>query len=278
MQLSLSVRIAEGFFSKEQAVLNLAEMIDLAQSAGYDAICMRASQIGVQSPPDVVEEACSLLAVRAVPVSMVTGDFDVVYNNDDGPQCLRAIEPYLQLADRFGAGLIRVALKTEDDIEWASRAAEQAAGSGIRLVHQCHTRSLFETVDEIERTLRRIGHPNFGLIFEPANLELCGQSYGLETLERLAPWIFNVYLQNQIIREDGACSLDTWCRGPVTFDLIDVHESGGIDFEQVINDLSIIGYDGTLTVHQAGGEGDSPVDSARQTASFLRERLDRHFR
>ena len=140
------------------------------------------------------------------------------------------ITPYLDLAKRLGAPRIRVALKQESDIAHARRAADEAAEHGIQLVHQCHTLSLFETVESIERTLSAIDRPNFGLVYEPANLEICGQDYGRATIERLAKWIFNVYLQNQLLKPDGALMLPTWCTGDVSFDLIPIHAPGGVDF------------------------------------------------
>ncbi|MCI0538485.1 MAG: sugar phosphate isomerase/epimerase [Verrucomicrobiales bacterium] len=272
MKLSLSVRIAEEFSSKEKASMSLTELADLAKAAGYDAVCMRASQVGIHSPEETVGQAAAILQARGLSVSMVTGDFDIVYNNERGPACLRQIEPYLRLAARLKAPLLRVALKTRDDIAWAQRAADQAAGPGIRLVHQCHTQSLFETIDGIERTLREIQRPNFGVIYEPANLELCGQDYGPKSIQRLAPWIFNVYLQNQLLRPaDGKLVLNTLCRGPVRFDLIPIHQQGGIDFESVCAGLRSIGYRGPMTVHQAGREGEPPREAAERTARYLRE-------
>ena len=61
MQLSISCRIAEGFLSKEEASMSLEQLADLAVTAGYDAVCMRASQIGVQSSADQVAEARRIL-------------------------------------------------------------------------------------------------------------------------------------------------------------------------------------------------------------------------
>jgi sugar phosphate isomerase/epimerase len=176
----------------------------------------------------------------------------------------------VQFATVLKAPLIRVALKTQADIAAAQQAADIAAASGIKLVHQCHTLSLFETVDGIVDTLQKIDRPNFGLIFEPANLELCGQSYGLSTLERLAPWIFNVYLQNQKLHDAGAVTLQTWCRGPVSFDIIPIHKAGGIAFESVFAGLKEIGYEGTVTVHQSAGPDEAPRDSVTATANYLR--------
>ena len=276
MKLSLSVRIAEAFQSKERASMSLEALAGLASAAGYDSLCMRASQVGIQSSPKAVEDAARVLQTHGLSVSMVTGDFDIVYNNERGPSCLRNIGPYLQLALALKAPLIRVALKTEDDVAAAQRAADQAAAHGLKLVHQCHTQSLFETIDGIERALQSIDRPNFGLIYEPANLELCGQDYGPQTIRRLAPWIFNVYLQNQILKPDGKITLNTWCRGPIRFDLIPIPTPGGIAFERVFEGLAAIKYQGAVTVHQAGGAGESPGESAKATAVFLKRLAVQH--
>ena len=270
MQLSLSVRIAEEFMSKEKASILLGDLARLAKRCGYDALCMRASQVGVQSSPEAAEEAGNCLAEASLSVSMVTGDFDTVYNNDNGPVALRNITPYLDLAKCLGAPRIRVALKHESDIANAQRAADEAAERDLQLVHQCHTLSLFETVEGIGRTLTAIDRPNFGLVYEPANLEICGQDYGPATIERLAKWIFNVYLQNQLLKPDGALTLPTWCNDDVSFDLIPIHASGGVDFERVFFGLKAIDYDGTVTVHQSAQPGETAEESAGGTAEFLR--------
>ena len=249
----------------------LGELAHLAKRCGYAALCMRASQVGVQSLPEAVEAAAPCLTENGLAVSMVTGDFDTVYNNDNGPDALRNITPYLDLAKRLGAPRIRVAVKQESDIAHAQRAADEAAERGLQLVHQCHTLSLFETVDGIERTLTAIDRPNFGLVYEPANLEICGQDYGPATIERLAKWVFNVYLQNQLLKPDGALTLPTWCAGDVSFDLIPVHVPGGVDFGLVFAGLKALGYEGTVTVHQSAQPGETPEASAADTADFLRE-------
>ena len=121
--------------------------------------------------------------------------------------------------------------------------------------------------------LQEIDRPNFGLIFEAANLEQCGQDYGPSAIERLAPWIENVYLQNQQLRSDGSITLETWCRGPVSFDVTQIHDPGGIDFASVFDALRKTGYDGTVTVHQSAPEDGktSPLEAATQTARFIRQ-------
>ncbi len=268
--LSLSVRIAEGFLSKEEAVLSLEEVADLAVDAGYDAVCMRASQVGIQTESEACRQARQILDRRKLPVTMITGDFPIVYNNDQGPACLRNITPYLDLAETLGASMIRVAIKKNEDIPATQKAADEANERGLTLVHQCHTLSLFETVDACVQTAEAIDRSNFGIIYEPANLEICQQAYGMPSLRRLAPWLKNVYLQNQVIKPDGAVTLDTWCHGPVSFDLIPVHASGGVHFPTVFEALRELDYQGPITVHQSAQPGQTPVATARDSAQYLR--------
>jgi sugar phosphate isomerase/epimerase len=271
MKLSLSCRIAEGFLSKEEAMMPLADLCDLAVQAGYEAICMRPSQLSIHSTVDQISAARDTISHRGLGVTMVSGDVDIVYNNERGRNCLQNIAPHLDLAETLGAPMVRVCIKSADDIAAAQRAGDEAAQRGISLVHQCHVQSLFETVDQIEQCLKQIDRPNFGLIFEAANLEECRQDYGPATIARLAPWIRNVYLQNQRISASGDITLETWTHGPVSLDIMDIPDEGGIDFARVFDGLKQVGYDGVVTVHQsATEEGAGPIESAAHTADYLR--------
>ena len=270
MKLSLSVRVAESFMNKRETTMSLDELASVASEHGYHALCMRASQIGIDTPADETAAAVALLREHGLAVSMVTGDFPIPQNTDDGPDALRNITPYLDLAGTFGADLLRIAMKTEEDIEFAQRAADEAGERDMKLAHQCHTRSLFEEVDLSLEVIERVGRSNFGLIYEPANLEVCGQDYGASTVERFAPHIFNVYLQNQRLDAAGDSSMRTWCRGEVPFFEIPVWEDGGIDYPGIMASLQQIGYDGYVTIHQASaGLGGAEV-AARESARYLR--------
>lgn len=273
MNLSLSCRIAEGFLRKEDATMSLSELATLAKSAGYDAICMRASQVGIHSTAAEIQQAKDVLDGHDLPVTMVTGDFDIVYNNDNGPACLRNIDPYLNLAESLGTSLLRVCIRSEDDLAVTRLACDKAADRGMTLLHQCHAESEFETVDQIVQSCESIDHPAFGIVFEAANLEECRNNYGVDSIRRLAPWIRNVYLQNQRVTENGSVTLNTWSHGPISFDIIQIPESGGIDFKTVFTGLHDIGYDGIVTVHQAGPDeqGVDATTAAKETASFIRE-------
>lgn len=270
MRLSLSVRIVESA-CKTRLNVPLEELVAIAHEAGYSAICMRASAGGVGTPRARLAEMRQCMESAGLFVSMVTADVNVPLNNDQGPSGLRNIGPSLDVAEALGCDLIRVCLKKPEDVPHARAAAMEAAKRGIRLAHQCHTSSLFEEVDGMLAVLAQIDRPNFGIIYEPANLLLCGQSYGLDTLERLRPHLMNVYVQNHRLHPAGADELPTNCRGRVRFDHLDPWTPGGIDFDSVCAALKQIGYTGTLTIHQAQG-----IESAADARAFA-DRCSRYF-
>ena len=245
----------------------------LAKENGYAAVCMRASAGGVQTPYEELAALRRLLDEQGLRVSMVTTDFDVPRNNDQGPNNLRNVGPHLEVAACLGATLIRVCMKREEDIAAAARAADEARERGIRLAHQCHTNSLFETIDQIVDVLTRVGRENFGLIYEPANLMLCGQAYGEQALRRFAPWLMNVYVQNHRLAPDGPVCLPTRVRGDVRYHDIPLWEPGGVDFEAVFAGLKANGYEGYVTVHQQFAKLMGPQEAASQSMAFLAEQI-----
>ncbi len=270
MKLSLSVRIAEAFDNKERSTIPFGAMLAMAGRYGYQAMCMRASVAGIHTPVEVVRDLRAQLDRAKLQCSMVTGDFAVPQNTDYGPDGLRYIKPYLDLASEFHAPLIRICMKREEDIYWARRASDEAAERGIRLAHQSHTNSPFESPENALKFLKAIGRPNFGIIYEPANWFVAGQEYGPATIERMRPHLFNVYVQNHRLNPKGASNLVTWGKGLVGVDHIGIWEKGGVDFDAVMTKFQQIGYDGFVTVHQAFA-GIMPADEAvRRSAEYLK--------
>lgn len=269
MKLSLSVRVAEAP-CKTKLNVPFEELLQLAVKLGYRAICVRASAGGVQTPGEELQRMRSQVDQAGLRVSMVTADFDVPLNNEQGPDSLRNIGPSLDVAETLGADLIRVCMKRSDDIPHAQRAADIAKERGIRLAHQCHTTSLFEEVGPSLQLLKKINRRNFGLIYEPANLMLCRQSYGLDTLKQFAPYLMNVYVQNHALDLAGPVELETWCLGPRRFRHIPLWEAGGVDYAEVVAALRAIGYDGYFTIHQAYAELMGPEEAATKSAEYLR--------
>jgi sugar phosphate isomerase/epimerase len=269
MRLSLSVRVAEEFFNKEKTTMTLDQLIAMARRYNFDALCMRASQAGVHTPKDTLKEVRRKIDNAGLGVAMVTGDFAVPSNNDQGPNLLLNITPHLDLADTLGAGLIRVCMKKDEDIAAARRASDEARERKIRLAHQSHCASLFETVDGSLRVLKAVGRPNFGIIYEPANWFVAGQDYGRDTIRKLQPYIFNVYVQNHRLNPKASAALQTWSRGKVPVDHIGIWEKGGVNFDDVAAGLVAIGYRGYVTIHQAFGDVMPVEEAVRRSRQHL---------
>jgi hypothetical protein len=97
MPLSLSVRIAEAP-CKTKLHLPFDDLVALAAESGYSAICMRASAGGVQTPHDELRRMKDVVDEHGQVVSMVTADFNIPLNNENGPDSLRDIGPSLHQA------------------------------------------------------------------------------------------------------------------------------------------------------------------------------------
>jgi len=270
MKLSLSVRVAESFSNKREVRIKLQELARIASLGGYDALCLRASMLGIEDSAERIAEVTEILSQNGLSVSMITGDFAVPENGDAGPECLRNITPYLNLAERVGADLIRICMKTDEDIVWAARAAAEARERSIRLAHQSHTKSLFETVAGSIATVEKVGDENFGIIYEPANLALCGEDYGPATLETFRPFLFNVYLQNHVPEVGGPQPMASWARGTIESRLYPLDSGKGIDFDSVFSGLKAIDYTGFVTLHQAFDGELEPEAAVARSAQFLR--------
>ena len=270
MKLSLSTRVVEAPRQKTVALMGLNELAGLAKAAGFAALCMRASQVGIQHNNDEIASAKETLAAENLAISMVTGDIDTPANNDRAQMALQNITPFLDLAVGLGSDLIRIGMKAETDIPWAQRAADEAAERGIRLAHQSHTCTLFETTEKSIDVLRQVARENFGIIYEPANLLVCSQEYGASTLEAFKPWLMNVYLQNMRPWDDGIQTIETWINGPVKFDLVPFDDPNGIDFAPIMDILNDIGYDGYVTVHHNIADGMEIGDGIRSLSNYLR--------
>ena len=234
MKRSLSVRIAESSTRKDVAAVPIEQLAPLAREAGFEGLSMRASVVSVDSPAERVREVRRLLDGLGLGVSMVTGDVALAANTPDADRVLRDPLPYLELARALGSDLIRIMLRSNDEVGLLPRVCDLAAERGVRLAHQTHWNTLFETVDGALDVLRRVDRPNFGLTFEPSNLLVCGEDYGRSAVERLAPHLFNVYFQNMRLTPNGAEVWNTRTRGPIAAEYVPLDDPDGIDVGELI--------------------------------------------
>ena len=95
-------REAHGRAAAEAAKHVLVEVPWTTSSSSIEQFCEAHERIGMRND---VEDA-------GLFVSMVTADFDVPLNNQQGPNSLREIGPSLDVAEDFGCDLIRICMKS----------------------------------------------------------------------------------------------------------------------------------------------------------------------
>ncbi|WP_020576582.1 sugar phosphate isomerase/epimerase family protein [Actinopolymorpha alba] len=267
MRYSLSVRIAESPRDKTEIVTSFPALAAIAREQGYAGVCLRASVVSVDSPPEQVRAVREAVVSSQLEVSMITGDIHLAANDERASAMLRDIDPYLNLAETLGARLIRVALRSPADIPYARRAAERAARRGLVLAHQLHWGTLFETVEAALDTLAEIDRPEaFGITYEPANLLLCGQEWK-PAIERLAPFLVNAYYSNAVLTPDGPLGVPT--NPDVRFRYAPIDDPDGISLVDVLSTLRTSGYDGWFTVHQPLLPGQNVAQAAADAAAAI---------
>lgn len=262
MKASISTRIAESARQKDKAAMDISELAPVAAKAGFKGMSIRASQVSVDSPPDRVQAVAAALRDNGLEASMIMGNVPLAANTPDAPDCLRDIGAHLDLAEALGAKLVRVMMHGEDDIPHAQRSADQAAERGITLAHQTHWGTMAETVDDAIDLAKRVGRPNFGITYEPANLLADGSAYGADAVEKLAPHIVNAYFQNVRLNPDGgALAFNSRYKGAVGLDYVALDDPNGIDIRPIIEALDRCGYTGWFSVHQPLRDGQTVADA-----------------
>ncbi len=246
------------------------ELAPLAAKAGFAGLSMRASAVSVDTPKRRVHEIRALLDRYELSASMVMGNVPLAANTLDAPDCLRNITPHLELAETLGATLLRVMIQSDADIPFAQRAADEADERGIVLAQQTHWGTLAETVDGTLDLMSRIGRPNFGVTFEPANLLACGDDYGPDAVRRLAPYLVNFYFQNVRFDPSGAHSFNTRTCGPVSLSYVPLDDPSGIEISPLIDVLQECGYASWVSVHQPLRAGQSVEDAIAEAARVFR--------
>lgn len=265
MTLSLSCRVAETR-NNAPSPMKYEDFLAMTKSAGFAAICLRASQAGIYTPLDRLYEVARLTREAGLQISMVTPDFPVPANTAAAADCLRHITPYLDVAAIMGAPMIRIGMKKEEDIPWARRASDEARERKIQLVHHNELNTLFATVEDSIKTLKAVSRRNFGYIHDECQLMVNTKGYRPEEMgeriKRLSPWLWNVYVKNQNKSQTGCV-----CAGGPEIPLADPN---GVDFGRMFDALRAIGYDGFMTVHSQSTSMGTPPEAARATYEFLK--------
>ncbi|MDD9268310.1 sugar phosphate isomerase/epimerase family protein [Paenibacillus sp. GCM10023248] len=237
-------------------------------------------------------------------LSLFAGGF-ACNTEEENEEEVRKWARYLDFAATIGCGMMRLnpgfvhsAEASKADYAKAVRRFQQCADMAgerhIRAVIEMHHGTLCDTADASIAFLESVGRSNVGLILDPVNLYQVPTEYGISTIERLKPYLFNVHIKD-IVELKG--SEYPWafgysdyvphigryhrvipksCSEEERYFCHRLINQGGIDWYEVFRGLERIAYSGYLTIESVSKPGsDLPAHTelARQCYNDLQHLL-----
>jgi sugar phosphate isomerase/epimerase len=257
MKLSLSGRLVE---SSGGTIVPVRAFLDLAARYGYDAVDLRGTQLAPATP-----EA----EVRAIRDGLEAGGLAVFEASYHGRLDAAGAEVFSAFAARL-ADLGAEAVRLHGDLAYLKRAARLAAPHGLRVVYQMHTGGAFETIATAAHAADEVDEPNFGVLPEPANLMLAGETFTETMLEPLRGRIFGVHVQTLEVRPGATDAVPLADGTEVPYERVPYARNRQIDFATFFAALRRVGFDGYVNELEPCPGGGAAEATVRQAASFLR--------
>ena len=197
----------------------IADVIKAAGEAGYDAVELRTNERHLPATTTVerthaLRRLLDSYGLKVACIASFTGE----YNRKDDAACAADLEEfkrYIELAHVLDCGLVRLLVggpasaqaSAEDwvrPIAWLKRAERVAATEGVDAVIEVHNHDLVDDVESSTKVMREVGGCHLGLIYEPANMFICGKEYREQAVAALADHILHVHVKDAIVPPPGA--------------------------------------------------------------------------
>ncbi len=181
-----------------------------------------------------IEVAC------LTPYSKDFGSPDLELRNQSAKDILSAIDAAVAL----GAGLIRILPgKPHYDSDLVNRmadclreVAENAQGSGVALAVENHMDTAFERADQMASFISKVDHPAVGILYDPANLMVLGDTEPAASYLLQRDYIRHVHINDVTLPIQGQ---------PITQRVLG---EGDLNWREWMQLLSDDKYDGWVTL------------------------------
>jgi sugar phosphate isomerase/epimerase len=187
---------------------------------------------------------------------------------------------------RVLSGQRRPALSREEGLAYAAGCIEEclshAAAAGVVLVIENHYKDDFWQYPEFAQAMDvfcdlvdRIDSPHFGVNYDPSNTILAGED-PLELLRRVRHRVASMHASDRYVAEG---TLDDLRREEDSVGYARRLRHGEIgkglnDYDAILGSLAEVGFDGWISIED-GVEG---LEQLRRSATFLRGKVERHWR
>ena len=235
------------------------------EKIGYKGIELRKTQVPLETPYKRVKEYARIIKDYGLEVICMTPRGYPVL--DDEGVFIR----YLELSKKFNCQIIKIGGNPEK----IRRCAEIAQVYDIRIGSNNHigTDDKPGPAETIERTvdyLKRVNHPNFGILYDAAHLFMSGSEYGPEAVKKIKDKIFYVLVQYPVEtdKEDAELKFhNRYFRSGI------IGEHNGPDFRRVFEGLKKINYQGYIGVISPRIKGKDSEEIAKVYYQKIKEML-----
>ena len=156
------------------------------------------------------------------------------------------------------------------DLPTLKKAAQLAAPVGLRVLYQMHTGGPFETVAVAANSIAEIGEPNFGVMAEPANHLMAGETFSEDMFEPIKDSLFGVHVQTLEIGPDKENALKLADGTEVKYSRVEYADNKQIDFATFFAALKKAGFDGYVNELEPCQPVDELESTITKAAKFLR--------
>jgi len=147
---------------------------------------------------------------------------------------------------------------------------EYAAAKGVKTSLENHGFYL-QTADRVERLIKTVGHPNYGLTLDMGNF-LCLDQDPVDAVRRLVKYAFHVHIKDFHVRPKKTVPPSGWFATPTKIALRGaIVGHGAIDIPAQLKLLKRARYAGFLSLEFEGIE--DPVQGVRLGLEYLRREL-----
>lgn len=182
---------------------------------------------------------------------------------------------YLELAKEFNCKM----LKMGGEPKKTKRCAQIAQKYGIKIGRNNHIGTEdkpgdMETIDRTINYLKKVNHPNFGVLYDCSHLFVSGSEYGPKAIDKIKDKIFYVLVQYPVETNEKESKMKF--HGRYFSDGI-FGEPNGPDFDKVFKGLAMIGYDGYIGVIQSIPQDYNPKKAAEIYYRRITNRLEKAY-
>jgi sugar phosphate isomerase/epimerase len=258
MQLSLSGFLFEDDYSSQS--LSFADFCALAQSAGYQGVELRDTQVSLKTPKEEREVLLGQARDNGLFVSCLTARGIPAQGPEREEVFLRVLELCRDMDCRL--------LKIGGDTAWLHDVAEKAKDYRVTLSTNNHGGTGLETVVGTRQYFTEINHPNFALLYDSLHLMAQGEDY-LGAIPEFYPITRNILFHSIRPAKPGELPLVEKLGKSWAIALPD--EPGVQDWSGIFRAFKALGYDGLVTVIENGWPREERETVARHCAEFIRK-------